>query len=158
MNQSTRRSRTSRQPEASTFLFGDRCVATMFRADRQVRPPHFARIFRSASLAKPFLHSLILALVAVSVCMEGRERPSTPCVVSEPTATFTISRASAPRELTTDPESPTWRHARSAVVVRDCTRTLDYPDLKTEVRGFWTDTDLYFLFISPYRSLNVFLP
>ena len=35
---------------------------------------------------------------------------------------------------------------------------MDYPDLATEVRGFWTDTDVYFLFVCPYRSLNVFLP
>jgi hypothetical protein len=42
--------------------------------------------------------------------------------------------------------------------VRDCSRTTDYPDLATEVRGFWTDTDVYFLFVCPYRSLNVFLP
>lgn len=35
---------------------------------------------------------------------------------------------------------------------------MDYPDLKTQVRAFWTDTDVYFLFSSPYRTLNVFLP
>lgn len=35
---------------------------------------------------------------------------------------------------------------------------MDYPDLKTEVKGFWSDTDLYLLFICPYRTLNVFLP
>ena len=51
-----------------------------------------------------------------------------------------------------------WRAATSAAITRDCSRTLDYADLRTEVRGFWTDTDLYFLFIAPYRSLNLFLP
>jgi hypothetical protein len=51
-----------------------------------------------------------------------------------------------------------WRQSRSAVMVRDCSRSLDYPDLRTEIRGFWTETDLYFLFICPYRSLNIFLP
>ncbi len=42
--------------------------------------------------------------------------------------------------------------------MKDCSRTLDYPDLKTEVKAFWTDTDLYMLFISPYRTLNIFEP
>ncbi len=35
---------------------------------------------------------------------------------------------------------------------------MEYPDLKTEIKGFWTDTDLYLLFVCPYRTLNVFLP
>jgi hypothetical protein len=43
-------------------------------------------------------------------------------------------------------------------MTKDCTRTLDYPDLQTEIRGFWTDSDLYLLFICPYRSLNTFQP
>jgi hypothetical protein len=51
-----------------------------------------------------------------------------------------------------------WQGARSVTMNRDCSRRLGYPDLATEIRGFWTDTDLYFLFICPYRSLNVFLP
>ena len=42
--------------------------------------------------------------------------------------------------------------------MKDCSRTLDYPKLKTEVKGFWTDTDLYLLFVCPYETLNVFLP
>jgi len=35
---------------------------------------------------------------------------------------------------------------------------LDYPDLKTEVKGLWTNTHLFLLFICPYRTLNLFLP
>jgi hypothetical protein len=42
--------------------------------------------------------------------------------------------------------------------LKDCSRELDYPVLRTEVRGLWTDTHLYFLFACPYRKLNVFLP
>ncbi len=30
--------------------------------------------------------------------------------------------------------------------------------LKTEVKGFWTDTDLHLLFVCPYETLNIFLP
>lgn len=41
---------------------------------------------------------------------------------------------------------------------KDCSRKIDYPHLKTEVRGFWTDKDLYLLFQCPYTVLNLFLP
>jgi hypothetical protein len=107
------------------------------------------------------LHLVILAVVMACVCIEGRQRSppgAAPCTVSHPTATFTIHRGTDPGELTTDPRAPAWRAARPASIARDCSRILDYPDLTTEVRGFWTDTDLYFLFTCPYRSLNVFLP
>jgi len=30
--------------------------------------------------------------------------------------------------------------------------------LEHEIRAFWTDTHVYFLFTSPYRTLNLFLP
>jgi hypothetical protein len=109
----------------------------------------------------PLLPSVMLSLVLASVCLDGRQRsppPAAPCAVAQPTATFSIRHAAPPGELSTDPTSAIWRQARSAVIGRDCSRTLDYPDLRTEVRGFWTDTELYFLFISPYRSLNIFLP
>ncbi len=41
---------------------------------------------------------------------------------------------------------------------KDCSREIDYPAIKTEIRGFWTDTDLYLLFRCPYTVLNLFLP
>jgi len=81
-----------------------------------------------------------------------------PCTVSQPTAEFAISHAADPGELNTDPQSPAWRSAASAWMTKDCSRVIDYPDLKTEIRGFWTDTDLYLLFVCPFRSLNLFLP
>jgi hypothetical protein len=103
-----------------------------------------------------------LLLVMAAVCTKASQRSppggAAPCAVLHPTATFSIRHAAPPPGLSTDPGSPMWRTARSATIARDCSRALDYPDLKTEVRGFWTDADLYFLFISPYRSLNVFLP
>ena len=71
---------------------------------------------------------------------------------------MTVKRGSDPGELRADPRSPEWRNASSAWIVKDCSRTLDYPNLKTEVRGFWTDTDLHLLFVCPYETLNVFLP
>ena len=82
-----------------------------------------------------------------------RQNPApSPCEVSRPTATFSIAhRTTAPR-LNIDPNSPAWRDARSAWIGKDCSPNsgVDYPDLKTEVRGFWTDGDLYLLFACPY--------
>lgn len=104
---------------------------------------------------------LMLVLATASGFLEGHQNPEAaapPCTVSQPTATFAIRRSAAPSELSTDPGAPMWKSARRATITRDCSRRLDYPDLRTEVRGFWTDTDLYFLFTCPYRSLNVFLP
>ena len=103
----------------------------------------------------------MLLLVMRTVCLEGIPRQSpvaAPCEVSRPAAAFSIPHAASSRELSTDPRSPTWRETRAAWITNDCSRKRDYPDLKTEIRGFWTDTDVYFLFICPYRSLNVFLP
>ncbi len=103
----------------------------------------------------------MLLFVLMTVGVEGipQQNPAgAPCDVSHPTATFTIRHAPPPPGLSTDPGSPMWRAATSAAITRDCSRTLEYADLRTEIRAFWTDTDLYFLFIAPYRSLNLFLP
>jgi hypothetical protein len=80
------------------------------------------------------------------------------CEVASPTASFAIPYVSKAPELNTDPQSPTWAHAASAWMIKDCTHQIDYPGLKTEVRGFWTDSDLYLLFVSPYTVLNLWLP
>jgi hypothetical protein len=80
------------------------------------------------------------------------------CEVTSPMAALTVPHVAKAPELNTDPHSATWSHAASAWIEKDCTQRLDYPKLKTEVRGFWTDTDLYLLFISPYSELNLWLP
>lgn len=80
------------------------------------------------------------------------------CEVSSPTASFSVPYVSQPLELNTDSHSPTWSHVSSTWIGRDCTHQIDYPKIKTEVRGFWTDSDLYLLFISPYTELNLWLP
>src|SRR5213596_1028611 len=77
---------------------------------------------------------------------------------SDPAAGLTIPRARPAAELNADPDSPLWSTAATATIVMDCTHRRDYPGLSTRVRGFWTDSDLYLLFICPYTSLNVFLP
>jgi hypothetical protein len=80
------------------------------------------------------------------------------CEVKSPTATFSIPHLAKAPDLNTDPHSATWSHAASTWIVKDCTQRIDYPKLKTEVRAFWTDSDLYLLFISPYEQLNLWLP
>ena len=80
------------------------------------------------------------------------------CEVASPTSSFSVPYFSSAHKLNTDPRSATWAHASSAWITRDCTHQIDYPKLKTEVRAFWTDTDLYLLFICPYHELNLWLP
>jgi hypothetical protein len=99
----------------------------------------------------------------VSVCfamtlVAGRAAAQKPCETESPTAEFSIPYASGTPELNTGPQSPTWRTAAVTSIVRDCSHVVNYDDLNSEVRAFWTDTDLYFLFRCPYRDLNLFLP
>jgi hypothetical protein len=80
------------------------------------------------------------------------------CEFAPPGAAFSIPYVAQAPELNTDPKSPTWAHANSTTIVKDCTHQIDYPKLTTEIRGFWTDTDLYLLFICPYDKLYLWLP
>ncbi len=75
-----------------------------------------------------------------------------------PTAVFEIRHVKGSPELTLDPHDAAWKHAASAWMVKDCSSKVEYPHLKTEIRSFWSDTDLYFLFSCPYKELNLFLP
>jgi hypothetical protein len=81
-----------------------------------------------------------------------------PCVVTPPTATFSIRHVEGRPELTLDPENAVWKSAAAESMSKDCSRQIDYPNLKTEIRAFWTDTGLYLLFRCPYTVLNLFLP
>ena len=80
------------------------------------------------------------------------------CRLEAVVPTLAIPHASGAPPLTSDPGSPAWTSAARSGMQRDCTHQRDYPELHTEIRGFWTDTHVYFLFMSPYRALNVFLP
>src|ERR1700680_1028605 len=95
--------------------------------------------------------SLLLLIPVVAFAFEV-------CQVTLPTAALTIPHVTQAPELNTDPHSATWAHAASAWIVKDCSQQFDYPQLKTEVRAFWTDSDLYLLFVSPYNELNLWLP
>ena len=105
----------------------------------------------------PRIAILIPAIVALSASSQAPWSQA-PCTVISPTASLAIPHMSGEPELSLDPGSVIWKKAATASIVKDCSRTVDYPDLETEVRGFWTDSHLYLLFTCPYRSLNLFLP
>src|SRR5258705_3656001 len=57
------------------------------------------------------------------------------CEVASPTASFSVPHVSQAPELNTDPHSPTWAHASSTWIARDCTRQIEYAKIRTAVRG-----------------------
>jgi Flp pilus assembly protein TadD len=81
-----------------------------------------------------------------------------PCRVTQPTATLIVPRVNGAPELNADPRSDVWKRSASTPMLRDCSHNIDYPDLASEVRVFWTDSDLYLLFICPFKKLNLFEP
>jgi hypothetical protein len=83
---------------------------------------------------------------------------ASPCTVTGPHASFSVAHVASPPALSLDPKAAMWSHVASTRVDRDCTRLIEYPRLATEIRAFWTDTDLYLLFICPYETLNLWLP
>lgn len=54
--------------------------------------------------------------------------------------------------LTADPASPEWKDAAPVFAERSPQGEAE-PDHRTEIRSRWSDRNLYFLFISPYRTL-----
>lgn len=93
-----------------------------------------------------------LVLVAVVACAQQ------PCTVTQPTATFEVPHAAGDPPISADPAARIWRNAAATSISKDCSRQIDYPSLRTDVRSFWTDTHLYLLFSCPYHELNLFLP
>jgi PQQ-dependent dehydrogenase (methanol/ethanol family) len=81
-----------------------------------------------------------------------------PCTVERPTATFQVPHVGGDPPLSADPSSPVWRTAGVTSISKDCSKQIDYSDLSTQVRSFWTATHLYLLFSCPYKELNLFLP
>jgi len=81
-----------------------------------------------------------------------------PCTVATPVAALHVPHQQGQPALSSDPSDPQWKQAGQAWISKDCSREIDYPESRTEVRAFWTDTDLYILFRCPYRQLNLFLP
>jgi hypothetical protein len=102
--------------------------------------------------------SLLAALLANMAGPGAADSKAGNCKVVPPTASITIPHRVGAPDLNTDARSATWKGAASAWIVKDCTKTVEYPAVKTEVRAFWTDEHIYFLFICPYKSLNIFEP
>lgn len=101
-----------------------------------------------------YLVVLFLAYLDTSWTLFGQEI----CQVTPPTASLSIPHRKDSPALSADLKSEIWKNAASAWITKDCTRTLDYPMLKSQVRAFWTDQYLYLLFVCPYETLNLFLP
>jgi PQQ-dependent dehydrogenase (methanol/ethanol family) len=100
--------------------------------------------------------SLLLILAAA-----GAACAQEPCTVARPTATLQIPHVAGDPPLSTDPTAPVWRGAGNmgvTAISKDCSKQVDYPALRSQVRSFWTDQHLYLLFSCPYRELNMFLP
>jgi Carbohydrate family 9 binding domain-like len=55
-------------------------------------------------------------------------------------------------ELSADPASPVWKDA-SPVFAEKGPKGDPEPEHRTEIRSRWSNTDLYFLFVSPYQTL-----
>ncbi len=98
-----------------------------------------------------FLLMGLLAAAAIS-----SEAPV--CTVTQPTAAFHIRHVDGHPDLTTDPQAAVWKNAASQSIVKDCSRDVEYSNVRSTVRAFWTDTDVYFLFECPYSELNLFQP
>lgn len=103
---------------------------------------------------KTLLVCQAFAIAAGLVPLHAQE----PCQVVPPTASVSIPHVKGSPDLNADPGSPTWKTSARSEIVKDCSRVLDYPELRTEIRAFWTDKDVYILFSCPYKDLNLFLP
>lgn len=55
-------------------------------------------------------------------------------------------------KLSTDPASPFWRASEPVYSERDKSGQV-LPEYRTEIRTRWTDKNIYFLFICPYKTL-----
>jgi hypothetical protein len=112
---------------------------------------------RFMTRSTPRLGALLLAVALCSSLSEALFSQA-PCQVAFPTASLSVPYVGGDPGLDIDPSSATWKNAGAASIAKDCSRQVDYPDLDTTVRGFWTDGSLYLLFSCPYRSLNLFPP
>ena len=100
----------------------------------------------------------IVFLTALSFIVPLIVKAQEPCVALAPMAALTIRHATGHPELTLDPELDVWKKAALLSMDKDSSRQIRYPEAKTEIRAFWTDSDIYFLFRCHYIVLNLFVP
>ncbi|HEX4228261.1 MAG TPA: carbohydrate-binding family 9-like protein [Bryobacteraceae bacterium] len=101
-----------------------------------------------------FLLTRVCCLVPILFGLNLRAQPA--CNADQPIPSFTIRHVSGDPDLNLDPDSAEWKAAASQSMSKDCRRQIDYPNIDTTIRAFWTDADLYILFRCPYSVLNVF--
>jgi hypothetical protein len=94
----------------------------------------------------------LFVVAAAALCAQE------PCVLNSSHDEFRILHVSGHPALSVDESSPLWSHKQGQSLSKDCYRQIDYPEAKTTIKAFWTDTDLYVFFRCPYKELNVFLP
>ena len=99
--------------------------------------------------------SLTIAAVLTAACNLLAQKP---CAASAPFAEFSIRHEPGVPELSLDPSAQPWKSAAAQTMEKDCSSETQYPNIRTTIRAFWTDTDLYLLFECPYTVLNLFLP
>ena len=97
-----------------------------------------------------------MRLLTLALLLAPAAKAQQPCTVAASRAALTIPHRAGSPGLAID--AAYWKDAAAATVVKDCSREIEYPAVKSEVRGFWTDTDLYLLFRCQYKALNLFLP
>ena len=108
-----------------------------------------------APLRSAIVSPLLILMTAGFACAQE------PCTVERPTATLQIPHVAGDPPLSTDPSAPVWRGVGKmgvTAISKDCSKQIDYPALRSQVRSFWTDQHLYLLFSCPYKELNLFLP
>jgi len=97
----------------------------------------------------------LATLFVVAVTMALAQEP---CTLSASHDQLEVSHVKGNPKLSVDPGSALWSHRTGTTLSKDCYRQLDYPEAKTTIKAFWTDSDLYVFFRCPYKELNVFLP
>lgn len=55
-----------------------------------------------------------------------------------------------------DLSKPSWKHAKWAEFDNDASGKFHYPEAATRVASVWTETHIYFAFLSRYDSLNIY--
>ena len=55
-----------------------------------------------------------------------------------------------------DLSKPSWKHAKWAEFDNDASGKFHYPEAATRVASLWTETHIYFAFLSRYDSLNIY--
>jgi len=97
--------------------------------------------------------ALLIAAAAVA-CLSAQE----PCVLSATHDEFSVAHRRGHPKLSLAEGSRWWTHGTSQALSKDCYRQMAYPEAKTTIKAFWTDTDLYVFFRCPYAALNLFEP